>query len=102
MPDTGPKSAYELAMERLRAKDRAEGVEEPAPLTDRQKERIAELRAEAKAKIAELEIFRRESAASASGDPDSLRDVEEKYRIDRDRIERRLESAISKIRRGDR
>ena len=35
MPTDGPKSAYELAMERLRQKDREAGVEE-RPLTDQQ------------------------------------------------------------------
>ena len=39
----GPKSAYELAMERLRQKDREAGVEE-RPLTDQQKAAIAQAR----------------------------------------------------------
>ena len=43
MPSDGPKSAYELAMERLRQKDREAGVEE-RPLTDQQKAAIAEAR----------------------------------------------------------
>ena len=37
--DDAPKSAYELAMERLKARDREEGVEEH-PLTDDQREQI--------------------------------------------------------------
>ncbi len=39
MPDDAPKSAYEIAMERLRRKDREEGVAE-RPLTDEQKAAI--------------------------------------------------------------
>ena len=40
--DAPPKSAYELAMERLAAQDRAAGIEQRA-LSGEQKERIAEL-----------------------------------------------------------
>lgn len=97
----GLKSAYELAMERLRAKDREEGVEESAPLTDAQKARIAELRSEAKAKLAEIEILRKKSVAEAGGDPERLREIDERYRVDRDRVERKLESDVSRVRRGD-
>jgi hypothetical protein len=94
------KSAYELAMERLRAKDREEGVDEPTPLTDEQKRRIAELRAEAQARLAELEILRKKTVAEAAGDPEKLAEIEEKYGIDRGRIESRLESKIDKVRDG--
>jgi len=41
--DDAPKSAYELAMERLRKKDRDEGVPEHAP-TAAQRKAIAEAR----------------------------------------------------------
>ncbi len=43
MTEGAPKSAYELAMERLRRKDAEEGVER-APVTDAQKAAIAEIR----------------------------------------------------------
>ena len=43
------KSSYELAMERMGGDDK--------PLTDEQKERIAEVGAKYKAKIAERKIF---------------------------------------------
>ena len=43
------KSSYELAMERMGGEDK--------PLTDEQKERIAEVGAKYKAKIAERKIF---------------------------------------------
>ena len=55
MSDKPLKSAYELTMERLRAKDREQGVEQQV-LTDAQKAEIARLRQETKAKLAEIEI----------------------------------------------
>jgi len=101
MEDEKPlKSAYELAMERLRTKDREDGVEESKPLSDEQRHRITELRAESQAKLAEMEILHRKDVASAGGDPEKLRDLEEKYRIDRERVDSRLESAIAKVRRS--
>jgi hypothetical protein len=94
------KSAYELAMERLRAEDREAGVEEPKPLTDKQKQEIARLRQEAKAKLAELEILHRDAASAAAEDTEKLQKVEEQHRIDRERIESRLESAVARVRQG--
>ncbi|HEX4823697.1 MAG TPA: hypothetical protein VFV19_05265 [Candidatus Polarisedimenticolaceae bacterium] len=101
MADSPLKSAYELAMERLKAKDREEGVEEDAPLTNAQKERIAEIRRDAKAKLAEMEILHRKNIAGARGDPEGTAKIEEAYGIDRGRIESRMESAVAKVRRGE-
>ncbi len=102
MADDRPlKTAYELAMERLRRKDAAEGVEPSKPLDVAQKERISELRREAAAKLAEMEILHRKDLASAGGDPEKIRDLEEKYRTDRARVERRLEDEIAKVRGGE-
>jgi hypothetical protein len=102
MPEDEPlKSAYELAMERLRAEDREAGVEEPKPLTDDQKEEIARLRQEAKAKLAELEILHRDAVTAAGEDAEKLLKVEEQHRIDRERVESRLESAVARVRRGE-
>ena len=101
MPEEAPpKSAYELAMERLRALDREAGVEEHRPLTNRQKRGIAKLRREAKAKLAELEIMHRRNRGATGGDPDKLKELEEHYRIDRARVESRLESAVARIRKN--
>jgi Spy/CpxP family protein refolding chaperone len=104
MSDDKPmKSAYELAMERLRAKDREGGVEESKPLTDEQKQEIARLRQEATAKFAEAEIVHRDAvaAAAAAGDADKIREIHDKFQIDKERIESRLESAIARVRRGE-
>ena len=90
------KSSLELAMERLRAKDHAEGVE-PEALTGEQKEEIARLRQEAKAKIAEIEILHTDALAAMGGDPEELRKIEDTYKIDRERVESRMESALAAV-----
>jgi hypothetical protein len=101
MPEPPLKSAFELAMERLKAKDRDEGVPEEKPLTASQKERIAELRRDAKAKLAELEILHRKNLSAAGEDPAERAKVEDNYATDRGRVESRLESAVVKVRRGE-
>ncbi len=93
------KSAFELAMDRLKAKDVAEGVEASTPLTKKQKDRIAVLRTEAQAKLAELEILHRRNVAGTS-DPAMLAKIEENYAIDRGRAESRREDEIAKVHKG--
>ncbi len=100
MPEDRLKSAYELAMERLRARDRDEGVAPEAALTAGQKDEIARLRQEAQAKLAEIEILHRKQLA-AEADPDKRAELDEHYRTDRRRVESRLESAIARVKRGD-
>ena len=100
MADKPLKSAFELAMDRLKAKDKAEGVEASTPLTKAQKNRIAELRSEAKAKLAELEILHRKNLAGVA-DPAEIVKIEENYATDRARAESRRETAIEKVRRGE-
>jgi|SRR6185436_1237639 hypothetical protein len=82
--DGAPKSAYELAMERLRKKDRDEGVEERA-LTPAQREAIAEARRVADARLAEREILH---ASKMRGvlEPEAREALELEYRRDRERI----------------
>ena len=92
-----PKSAYELAMERLRAQDRERGIEN-RPLSAEQKQAIAELRRTARAKVAELEILRDKSVAEAAGDPEKLQQIREHFEIDRQRVESRLESDVKRVR----
>jgi hypothetical protein len=95
------KSAYELALERLKQRDRDEGIEESAPLGRAQKEAIARLRREAEAKLAELEILHAKTVAAAAREqPDKLQEIEEHYRIDRARVESKLASDVSRVRRG--
>ena len=82
--DGAPKSAYELAMERLRKKDRDEGVEERA-LTPAQRDAIAEARRVADARLAEREILH---ASKMRGvlEPEAREALELEYRRDRERI----------------
>jgi hypothetical protein len=96
--EEAPKSAYELAMERLRKKDREEGVED-RPLTDEQREAIAEARRVAEARTAEREILH-QSALRRTGDPEAVAQLEEEYRRDRERIASDREEKIARIRRG--
>lgn len=94
------KSAYELAMERLQASDREQGIERKE-LTSEQKARIAELRQEAKAKRAEIEILRRESlAGGAQADPAKLAEDEEHFQTDLRRVDSWLESKIAEVKDG--
>ena len=87
-------------MERLKARDREAGIEEPKPLTRAQKRTISELRQGARAKIAELEILRRDRLAAAQGDPDKVAEVEEHFIIDRRRVESSLEQAVARVKEG--
>ena len=64
MSNDAPKTAYELAMERLRRKDREEGVVEH-PLTDEQKAAITEARKVYESKVAEREILHRDALRKA-------------------------------------
>ena len=93
------KSAYELAMERLEAGDREQGVKAKS-LTDAQKARIAELRAEGRAKLAEFEILHVKNREATQGDPEKLAEVEEHYRIDCGRAESQTESAVQQVKDG--
>jgi hypothetical protein len=95
MPDDAPKSAYELAMERLRRKDAESGVEERA-LSEEQRAEIAEIKRVYAAKIAETEILHK-SQLSTVWDPEERAKLEQGHRRDlerlRDEQERKLEAA---------
>jgi hypothetical protein len=84
MPDDAPKSSFELAMERLRKKDREAGVEERS-LSAEQRAVIAEVRKVYEAKLAEREILYQSSLRKAR-DPEAAAALEEEYRRDRERI----------------
>lgn len=99
MSDEAPKSAYELAMERLRKKDKEEGVSE-RPLTDAQREAIAEARRVGEARLAEREILYQSNLRKA-GDPDAAAALEEEYRRDRERIASDRDRRIDEIRRSE-
>ena len=96
------KSAYELAMERLEAEDAKTGEKRKA-LTGKQKKEIGELRSDARAKLAELEILHRDALAEIQADPEraaELEELEKHYEIDRRRVESELENKIERIKNG--
>jgi cysteinyl-tRNA synthetase len=76
------KSAYELAMERMG------GDGESKPLTDEQKEKIAEVETRYKAKIAERKIFLEKSLSDA---------IEQHNHEEADTIRRQLADEIARL-----
>jgi hypothetical protein len=91
-----PKSALELAMERLRKKDADAGVVE-RKLTDAQKAAIAEARSIYESRVAELQILHRQKQLTAA-DPEAIARIEEEYRRDMDRFATDRDARIRKIR----
>jgi hypothetical protein len=88
-----PKSALDLVMERLRKKDAEAGVQEK-PLTDEQREAIAEVRRTYDAKVAERKIMHQSQTA---GLPDTA-EAGEELRRDLDRFERERDEKVKRIR----
>jgi hypothetical protein len=99
MSDT-PKSAWEIALEKLNRQDKERGEGAPAALTDAQKKAIAAARQCYLAHIAEGEILHRASLAKAGEDPEALAKVEEEHRIDRRRLEEQRDREIAAARAG--
>jgi hypothetical protein len=99
LADEAPKSAYELAMERLRRKDREEGIDDRPP-TPEQREAIAEARRVAEARLAEREILH-QSAVKGVMEPESREKLDEEYRRDRERIASERDAKIARIRAGN-
>jgi hypothetical protein len=89
------KSSYELAMERLRGAD--PDADKAKPLTASQKEKIAEARRVAAARLAEIEI-QFHDASKRRFDPAEQEKAEAEYLIDRQRINADLERTIARIR----
>lgn len=91
-----PKSAIELAMERLRKKDAEAGFVEQK-LTDAQKAAIAEARSVYEARVAERQILHRQKQLTAV-DPQEIARLDEEYRRDLDRFATDRDAKIKKIR----
>ena len=96
MTDESPKTAYELAMERLRRKDAADGVEE-REVSKEQKAEIAEIRRVFAAKIAEAEIMYK-SKIMALLDPEQRALAEQAHRRDLERLRDDQERKLAKLR----
>ena len=95
--EPGLKSAYELAMERLRKNDEAAGIQHQ-PLTDEQKAAIAEIRNFYEAKLAEIEVLHRGQLQKLH-DPAERAEREQEYRRDRERLTSERDAKIEKVRR---
>jgi hypothetical protein len=96
MPDDAPKSAYELAMERLRQKDAQEGIAERS-VSDEQKAEIAEVKRVYDAKVAEAEILFR-SKMAAVFDPEERARLADGHRRDLQRLHDDRERKLAKLR----
>jgi len=96
MSDRAPKSAYELAMERLRQKDAEQGIER-RPLTDEQKAAIAEIRNTYEAKLAQEEVMH-QSALARTVDPAARDTIADEYRRTCERLKSERDSKIERIR----
>ena len=93
-----PKSAFELAMERLRQKDAESGVVEQK-LTDEQKAAIAEARSIYEARVAERQILHRDKRLMTY-DPAEIEKMEDEYRRDMERFATDRDAKIRRIREG--
>lgn len=98
MTEGVPKSAYELAMDRLRKKDAEAGVVEHK-LTDEQKAAIAEARSVYEARAAEARILHRDKLLTTY-DATERQTEEDQFHRDLERFERERDAKISQIR-GD-
>jgi hypothetical protein len=96
MSDDAPKSAFELAMERLRQKDRDEGAVERA-LSAEQKAAIADVRKVYEAKVAERQILHRSDLARAVSREEAAR-LGEELAQDLGRFARERDRKIAEIR----
>jgi endonuclease III-like uncharacterized protein len=99
MGDNAPKTAYELAMERLRKKDQDEGVT-VVPLTEAQRAQIAEIRNFYEAKIAELKVLH-ESTMRRSVDVAERETLDQQHRRELEHLTSARDAKLEKVRRGE-
>jgi hypothetical protein len=95
-----PKSAYEIAMEKLRQRDQERGEKSPARLTAAQKRAIGEIRKKYEARVAEMEILHRSNRTQAAEDAEALEKQEEEYVRERRRLEEQRDREIEEVRAG--
>jgi dephospho-CoA kinase len=102
MPDdAAPKSALELAMERLKKQDAEAGVTTRS-LNAEEKAAIAEVRSLYDSKIAEQEILQQAAMKQLRGaDPAERDEVERRFRRERERLASERDAKVEKIRRGE-
>ena len=96
--DEKPRTALEIAMERLKQRDADNGIVEQPP-SDEQKAAIAEARSVHAAKMAELEILQRSNIAAVF-DPEDRARLQDQYRDEVRRLNDDLDRKVGKIRRA--
>ena len=97
----GPKSSFELAMERLRKKDADEGVT-AKPLTDAQKAAIVEIKSLYDSKIAEQDILQQSAMKNlAAADPAEVEEISRRFRRERERLASERDGKLEAIRRNE-
>ncbi len=94
--DDAPKSAIELAMERLKKQDAEQGVSDRA-LSDDQKQEIADVRKTYSAKLAQEEILFK-SKMQGTLEYEARQQLQEHYRRDVERLNHERDRKIEKIR----
>jgi hypothetical protein len=99
MSDQPPKSAYEIAMERLRQKDVDEGVERRPP-TEQQKAAMTEIRSVYEAKLAQEDVMHK-STLLRTVDPEARAAIEQEYQRTRARLLSERDAKIARIRSGE-
>ena len=92
------KSAYELALDRLEK----QGIERPREdaMTEESRQRVAEIRRQAEAKLAELEILHRDRLKTIY-DPAARQQEEDDYVLERRRIEAERDRKLDQLRAGE-
>ena len=90
------KSAYELAMERLKSED----SEVSKPLTDEQRRQLAEISIRYKAKMAERDIFLQKQLrdAEASGNFVESEQIRKQMALEKERLQVEMEEKKDKVR----
>ena len=91
-----PKSAYELAIERLRKQDEAAGIVQ-VQLTEAQKTTIAEIRSTYGARLAQADL-QHQDQLRATFDPSVHEAVEAEYQRERERLTAEMDAKIEKAR----
>ena len=94
--EEAPKTAYELILERLKQKDRADGVEERT-VTPEQKAKIGSCARCTRPSSRSARSCTRPSGRKAA-DPEALEQIEADYRRDRERIASERDRKIDELR----
>ena len=100
MPDSGPpKSALELALEKLDAQDEFTVQK----LSGEQRDEIAEIRKKCQARIADQEISLQAkiSQALSQGEADQVQQIQANLKSEKERLKEEMERAVEKVKKRD-